>query len=229
MKYIYYDNNTFKDGNYGFYMRKRIIFALIFLICLNFVYATPQVPVVFSGTISYSINPSVNLQGQEINVSIGAGNWKVGNVEANNHYEIAVDPLGVAGDIYFYIGGIKALETGQYSMGAFIFKDLTINQLPLGVSDNINSNDESDGSSGSSSSSSRSSSSSSSTIKLSSSSNLNNQNTQTQFNYSTESRNIDSKKENSFIEIITSGKLLIALIIVVLVLGILVFVIPKSK
>ncbi len=224
-------------------MRNACIFALIFLISLSFISAAPQIPVVFSGSASYSENPSLSLQDQEINVSIGAGNWNVGSIEANNQFEIAVDPMGVVGDISFYIGGVQALEKGTYSMGAFIFKDLTINQLPPGVvnyycGDNVCNGGESCSncytdcgscsSESSSSSSSRSSSSSSNTVIVLSNDNSDDKQ-QIISNSDISGERLASKKDNSFVELITSGKLLIALFIIVVVLAIIIFSMPKKS
>jgi len=117
---------------------KKALFLLSLLVIssLSIVSAgLPMIPVVFNGSVSYTGNPSLNLQGHNISVAIGDGNTpeKAGVVSAGNKYEIMIDPQGDLRTIYFYVGGIKAAQTGEYVKGGFIILDLTINQSPVTI------------------------------------------------------------------------------------------------
>jgi hypothetical protein len=118
-------------------LKKSPLLALVLIgimtISIGFVYAVPMIPTVFNGTATYSGNPSMNLQGYDINVSMpGKPEWNVGTVGSGNGFEVDVDPDGAnpSGTISFYVGGVQAVETGSYIKGGFVFLDLTINSPP---------------------------------------------------------------------------------------------------
>ena len=226
---------------------KKALFLLIMLFSINFICATPMIPVVFNGSTSYSSNPSMNLQGYQINVSIGSSSykWSVGEVQSSNFYEIMVDPQGVSGTIYFYIGGVKAQETGTYARGAFIIQDLTINTTPSGspnpyCGDNSCNNGETcsscstdcgscddggdgGGSSGGSSSGGGGGTSSGGTISLTSGGGNSGGGITSGEGITPITGNIVSEGTN----LLTSEKLLIALAVMVFVLTIILLIIPK--
>jgi hypothetical protein len=214
-----------------------------------------MVPTVFSGKIIYSVNPAVSLYGLSINYTIGSSfqQWKAGTVQSGNNYEIMVDPMGVSGVFHFYIGDVEAVETGTYVKGGFILQDLTINTIPTGFvsqycGDGLCNNGEScsscsgdcggcssghHSSGGSSSGGSSGGSSSNTAIVLTNP--TTNTNTNTNSNPGsggvaiTGNTVADSTNSKGIMGVITSGAVLIALIIAVIVLGIIVLVLPKRK
>ena len=221
------------------------------LISLSLVCAVPMVPTVFSGKVIYSPNPGLSLYGLDINVSIGSSlnSFEVGTVQSGNNFEVMVDPMGVSGVFHFYIGDVEAVETGTYVKGGFILQDLTINSIPTGAAgmycnDGLCNNGEtctscssdcgscgSSGSGGGHSGGGSSGGSSSPVIVLNPSSNTNtNSNTNSGSNGGVPiTGGAIGTKQGGFMGIITSGVLLIALIIAVIILGIIVLVFPKKK
>lgn len=136
--YICDDNNAFKQTYYKTRMKKIFIigFALIFMLGI-FVFATPGIPHTFSGTVEYSGNPNMNLQGDDVCASInGFGLGKIGKVGENNKYgdglDVAIIPKEHRGEITFYIGNVSANPTAEYEEGGDTELNLTINEIPTG-------------------------------------------------------------------------------------------------
>jgi len=111
---------------------KKGIAVIVGLFLLSLVLAVPSLPHTFIGTVTYSQNPGMNLAGYDISASVGSyGLGIVGKVAAGNTYEILIDPQGRTGEITFYVGGVEAEETEDYSWGGhtedFV---LTIDEMP---------------------------------------------------------------------------------------------------
>jgi hypothetical protein len=112
---------------------KIVILTLInIFIILGVIFASPSLPHTFTGDIIYLDDPNMSLQGYKISASIPG--WEIGiigEVDANNSYEILVDPQGHSGLITFYIGGAEAIPTEGYEWGGYSELDLTIEDMPI--------------------------------------------------------------------------------------------------
>ncbi len=223
-----------------------IIIPIITIMSFALISSVPMIPTVFSGTVTYSENPSMNLQGYDINVSINGSSkpeWNVGKVGSGNKFEVDVDPQGETGEILFYIGGVKALETGSYVKGGFVELNLTITSAPTqnlgdgsgGSEEGSGSGDGDSGDSGSGDSGGSSGSGSSSIEIISSStSGSDSSSTSESESSSNYSRKITpitggAIRNTGFLDFIGSGYLSIIFAVLIIILGILLLLMPKRE
>jgi hypothetical protein len=162
--------------------------------------------------------------------------------------------MGVIGDIHFYIGDAETVETGTYVMGAFVEKDLTITHLPsddpspycgdgscnngetcsscstdcgsCNDGDGDDNDDDDDDDNGGGGGGGSSGGDSSDVIILS------NPNVDSSSSGGSSTPFITGnsiKSESGFFDLFTSGALLMALIIAVIVLGLIVLFLPSKR
>jgi len=118
-------------------MRKILLLILLSaLFSIGFALAQPSIPHVFSGTVTYSGNPSIDLDGSEVTASFnGAGSSIKGIVSLGNQYEIDIETSSTGGDVVIFIDGIEAfphINAASFPLGEDTNIDLTIDQLPSG-------------------------------------------------------------------------------------------------